>query len=701
MTNEDTAGTINVLTNDTFGAGANVTSVTQGANGSITFLANGTVTYTPATDYNGTDSFTYTVTTAAGDTETATVNVTVNSVVDVVNDTLVTDEDTAGTVDVLVNDSFGAGAAVTGITHGLFGTVVNNGDGTVTYTPTTDFNGTDSFTYTVTTAAGDTETATVNVTVNTANDAPVANDVSFTTLEDQILSGTSVLSNDDDSHSGAPGENNTPLTAQLVSGASNGSLVLNTDGTFSYTPNIDFNGSDSFTYQAIDSLSGVSNTATVHITVNPVNDPAIIDGDISGAMQEDINATTGYISANGVLTATDVDTNESSFVPGTLAGLYGSYSIDNAGNWNYQALNNQPDIQSLGAGESVAETFTVSSADGTTQTVVITIHGTDDAAIVTGVTSGEVAKGPPEQTTTVSGLISISDVDASDNPAFNDVTAITGDNAYGDFVLINGTWTYTLDQATVQSLNAGESVTDSITYTATDGSTVQISVNIISAYDNLVITGADEEDYISTTETNDKNDNNIEEVISSEVKEPDSRQDQVTIKPGNKSANSLSGPHLKYIVIPSDYDYGDSDDYMADDNVIRRIVQNIEQMAEKANDITTDILQMFDLLRIQISEPESSANSFMSQSIPAIMLSLSAGMVTWALRGGTLLASMISTIPVWKGFDPLPIIAASRKRREDKSSNPEDMIYNEQVDGMFDENIVNSGINSNKDQADT
>ena len=82
-TNEDTAGTINVLTNDTFGAGATVTGVTQGSNGSVAFLADGTVTYTPNTDFNGSDTFTYTVTTAAGDTETATVNVTVNAVADV------------------------------------------------------------------------------------------------------------------------------------------------------------------------------------------------------------------------------------------------------------------------------------------------------------------------------------------------------------------------------------------------------------------------------------------------------------------------------------------------------------------------------------------------------------------------------------------------------------------------------------------
>ena len=180
-TNEDTAGTLNVLTNDSFGAGAPVTAVTQGANGTVAFLADGTVTYTPNTDFNGSDTFTYTVTTAAGDTETATVNVTVNAVVDVADDTLTTNEDTAGTINVLTNDTFGAGAAVTAVTQGGDGHVTFLADGTVTYTPVVDFNGSDSFTYTVTTAAGDKETATVNVTVNAVAD--VADDT-LTTNED-------------------------------------------------------------------------------------------------------------------------------------------------------------------------------------------------------------------------------------------------------------------------------------------------------------------------------------------------------------------------------------------------------------------------------------------------------------------------------------------------------------------------------------
>jgi VCBS repeat-containing protein len=99
-----------------------------------------------------------------------------------------------------------------------------------------------------------------------------------------------VLTNDSD----ADGD---PLTAVLVSDVSNGSLSLNSDGSFSYTPNANFNGSDSFTYTANDGTAD-SNTATVSITVNAVNDPPTAAGD-SYTTDE---GTTLNVAAPGVLT---------------------------------------------------------------------------------------------------------------------------------------------------------------------------------------------------------------------------------------------------------------------------------------------------------------------------------------------------------------------------------------------------------------
>ena len=199
--NEDTAITTNVLANDTFEGTPVVTAVTDGANGTVINNGDGTVTYTPNADFNGTDSYTYTVT-SGGVTETATVNVTVNAVVDIANDTASGNEDTAITTNVLANDTFEGSPVVTAVTDGANGTVVNNGDGTVTYTANADFNGTDSYSYTVT-SGGVTETATVNVTVNPVvepNQAPVAkNDVIVvSTSTTTFLSAAWLLANDID-----------------------------------------------------------------------------------------------------------------------------------------------------------------------------------------------------------------------------------------------------------------------------------------------------------------------------------------------------------------------------------------------------------------------------------------------------------------------------------------------------------------------
>src|SRR5262249_51542268 len=155
------------------------TSVTQGAHGAVTFLANGSVTYTPSADYNGSDSFTYTVA-SGGVTETGTVNVTVNPVADVVNDSLTTNEDpsisanvptgTTAPIAVTLHDAL---AIITSVTQGTHGTVTFLASGSVTYTPNADFNGSDSFSYTVT-SGGVTEVGIVNVTINPITD--VVND---------------------------------------------------------------------------------------------------------------------------------------------------------------------------------------------------------------------------------------------------------------------------------------------------------------------------------------------------------------------------------------------------------------------------------------------------------------------------------------------------------------------------------------------
>jgi uncharacterized repeat protein (TIGR01451 family) len=143
----------------------------------------------------------------------------------------------------------------------LSGTLALNSDGAFTYTPTLDFHGVDVFTYHATDAISDSNVAAVTLTVTAVNDPPVGMDDSYTTTEDMplIVVAPGVLANDGD----VDGD---PLAAVLDSPPLSGTLALNPDGAFTYTPTLDFRGIDTFTYHATDTISD-SSVAAVTVTV--------------------------------------------------------------------------------------------------------------------------------------------------------------------------------------------------------------------------------------------------------------------------------------------------------------------------------------------------------------------------------------------------------------------------------------------------
>jgi len=275
--NEDSgANSINVLGNDTDADADTLTvsGVTQGVHGSVT--NNGSsVSYTPNANFFGTDSFTYTVSDGNGGTDSATVTMTVNNVQDapdaVDDSTTIAEDSGANAIDVRVNDSDidGDTVTVTAVTQGTHGSVTITGGGTgVSYTPAPNFFGTDSFTYTVSDGNGGTDTATVNVTITNVNDAPVANDDSYATNSNATLNvpAPGVLGNDSDIDGPS-------LSSQLVANVSHGTLALQGDGSFTYSPSLDFEGTDSFTYHCYDGAAYsnvVTVTITIHDTVAPV-----------------------------------------------------------------------------------------------------------------------------------------------------------------------------------------------------------------------------------------------------------------------------------------------------------------------------------------------------------------------------------------------------------------------------------------------
>ncbi|OGO45246.1 MAG: hypothetical protein A2W37_13100 [Chloroflexi bacterium RBG_16_63_12] len=267
---EDTTLTVaapGVLGNDEDADGNGLTAALVGGPtyGSLTLNADGSFSYTPNADFNGSDSFTYKANDGFEDSNTATVAITVNPVNDAPvagDDSTITDEDTAKTITVLANDTDvdGDTLTITSVTQGVHGAVTTDGM-TVTYTPTADFCGSDTFTYTVSDGQGGTDMATVDVTVTCVNDAPVANDDAATTTENTAVV-VAVLANDTDVDGDA-------LTVASVTQGTNGSVT--TDGTtVTYTPNAGFTGTDTFAYTVGDGNGG-TDTATVTITVNPAN----------------------------------------------------------------------------------------------------------------------------------------------------------------------------------------------------------------------------------------------------------------------------------------------------------------------------------------------------------------------------------------------------------------------------------------------
>jgi hypothetical protein len=236
------------------------------SNGLVTLNPDGSFTYTPDAGFAGADSFTYHANDGTENSNVATVNI------DVLNASPVAVDDNYSTAKnvqldilapgVLGNDSDPDGDPLIAIpnTDPSNGTLTLNADGSFTYTPNNGFQGTDSFTYVAYDGFAPSNLATVNIDV--INTAPVAGDDSYVTDKNVqlVVTAPGVLGNDSDADGDA-------LFAILVTNPTNGTLSFNDDGSFTYTPNTDYVGPDSFTYFAKDGLDS-SNTATVNLTVN-------------------------------------------------------------------------------------------------------------------------------------------------------------------------------------------------------------------------------------------------------------------------------------------------------------------------------------------------------------------------------------------------------------------------------------------------
>ncbi|MCC4784552.1 VCBS domain-containing protein [Vibrio lentus] len=366
-----------------------------------------------------------------------------------------------------------------------------NAQGEIVFTPDANYNGPASVVLSVT--DGHTTTSqTINVDVTPANDAPVINPiVPVSATEDGAVVTGQLTSTDID----------TGDTATFTTTSTQGGFTLNTDGSYNLDPtdasfqHLKAGEISTFTIPVtVTDSAGATDTKDLVITVTGTNDTPVISGVDTGALKEDVSANpqSNELTATGKLDIVDIDTGEGSFVSHgfnktALQGHYGKLEISQDGSWSYSADNSQTAIQSLGEGEQLTDTIKVTSKDGTTHDVVVTINGTNDKAVIGGSNTGAVTEESQLQT---SGTLTVTDVDTGEAHFANtDIQGSLGTLHLTD----NGAWTYDLDNTNpaVQALGNGATATDTITVHSADGTPHQVTITVNGTNDNAVVGGVD------------------------------------------------------------------------------------------------------------------------------------------------------------------------------------------------------------------
>ena len=311
--------------------------------------------YIPDLDVTGTDSFTFKVNNGFLDSNIATVSVNIHTInnTPVSNDGILnTNEDNAADGILIATDSDGDALNYSLITNGTKGTAVitNTITGVYTYTPNANAFGTDSFTFKANDGLANSNIATISVNIAALNDAPVANNGSLNTSEDSAANGT-LSANDVDGNA---------LSYSIVTNGGKGTVAITNaaTGTYTYTPNLNATGSDSFTFKVFDGLVN-SNTATITVNIAALNDaPVANNGNLN---------TSEDSAANGTLSANDVDGNALSYSIVTNGGK-GTVAITNAATGTYTYT---PNLNATGS-----DSFTFKANDGlvNSNTATITVN---------------------------------------------------------------------------------------------------------------------------------------------------------------------------------------------------------------------------------------------------------------------------------------------------------------------------------------
>ncbi len=406
------AVTVVKLNDGPSGIGTTVTP-TNGTHGTTTADLSGKVTYTPALNYIGVDTYTYTLTTSDGVvSDPITVTITIGSKLTGNPDFTTTPINTPVTTTVAANDgSSGVGATVTP-TNGTHGTTTVDVTGNVTYTPVATYVGKDIYTYTLSKSGSTSDPINVTVSIK-----PVGvNDATTTPINTPVT--TTVTANDGPSGVG---------TTVTPSNGLNGTTVVDATGKVTYTPNNGFIGKDTYTYTLTTTDGVVSDPITVTVSVKPVG---VNDVDVT-AIATPVTTTVKSNDGPSGIATTVAPTN----------GTHGTTNVDVTGKVTYTPAAGYIGIDTY--------TYTLTTADGVTSdpiTVTISIKpaGVPDATttpintpVTTTVTANDGPSGIGATLTPSNGTHGTTTVDATGKVTYTPAAGYIGKDTY-TYTLTNG-----------------------------------------------------------------------------------------------------------------------------------------------------------------------------------------------------------------------------------------------------------------------
>mgnify|MGYP003638398317 CR=1 FL=1 len=501
------------------------------ANGAaVTYNSNtGEISYTPVAEFNGEDTLTYTISDGQGGETTATITVTVNPVYDapVASDVHATavEDGAAVVLDGSVVNADGGQLFYTLASAPDEGTVINNGDGTFTFDVGTAFQDLDSgetrdikFSYQVTDMQGNFSVAEATVTVAGINDTPDARDVNYVANEDTVTEVTRNFNVSD-----VDGEAVTITLLNQLDPQTEGVVVNNGDGTFTFTPALDAfaylnEGEEvTFTVDYLASDGDASDTASLSFTVTGVNDPTVVEEIVIDDVVDDGEPI--IIDLGAVVHDPDGNDTVTISVPNPPNPETEGTLVDNGDDtFTFEPA---PALDELDDGETQEIVFEYEVVDEAgnvvTETVTIIVAGTNDAPVAEDIHISTT------EDNSVSSVLIATDVDANDTLSYSVVDAPNPLTEGTVSVLPNGQFSFTPAEA-LNALAVGESVEVTFTYKASDGDAediAEVTVTVTGANDKPVI------DDISITHQEDQAAQTID--ISAFISDPDSDDDASTL----------------------------------------------------------------------------------------------------------------------------------------------------------------------------